>query len=74
MVIAGSGGVVIEQVLVQKYLSRPVKQMLRVRRGFYYADCATVAEGARLGDLATLRPQTGRAGPHLVRKKSARQP
>ena len=51
--MVGPGGVVAEQVLVQKYLSWPPTQMLRVRRGSYcVADCATVAEVAWLVDLA----------------------
>jgi hypothetical protein len=53
-------GVLVEQVLVQKSLRRPPIPMLRVRKGTYYvADCRSVAEVAKLVDLATLeaRPQ-----------------
>lgn len=48
----------VEQVLVQRSLSRPPRPMLRVEHGSYYlADCATVAEVARYVDLATLVPE-----------------
>jgi len=53
--MVGPGGVVVEQLLVQKYLSRRPKQMLRVRKGTYYV--AAVAEVARLVDLTTLVPE-----------------
>lgn len=47
----------VEQVTVQKHLSRPPKSMLRVRKGSYLvADCPTVADVARYLDLATLVP------------------
>jgi hypothetical protein len=50
----------VEQVTLQKYLSRPPKQLLRVRRGPYLvAYCATVAEVAKLVNLATLEPREG---------------
>ena len=53
--MVGPGGIEVEQVVLQKYLSRPPKQLLRVRRGPYLvAYCATVAEVAKLVDLATL--------------------
>ena len=45
----------VEQILVQRHLSRPAKPMLRVRKGSYLiADCATVAEVAQHVDLAAL--------------------
>jgi hypothetical protein len=48
----------VEQVLVQRSLSRPAKPYLRVHRGTYFlADCATVEEVARLVDLAILVPE-----------------
>jgi hypothetical protein len=48
----------VEQVLVQRLLSRPPKPYLRVRHGSYFvADCATVAEVAQLVDLASLVPE-----------------
>lgn len=48
----------VEQVTVQKSLHRPPRTMLRVRKGSYVLhDCATVAEVARLVDLATLVPE-----------------
>ena len=47
----------VEQVLVQRSLSRPPKPYLRVRRGTYFvADCATVEEVAQLVDLASCEP------------------
>ena len=47
----------VEQILVQRHLSRPAKPMLRVRKGSYLiADCATIAEVARHVDLAALVP------------------
>lgn len=50
----------VEQVMVQRSLSRPPKAMLRVRHGTYFvADCATVAEVAQLVDLASLVPEQG---------------
>ena len=55
VVMIGPGGIVVEQIMVQRDLSRPPRQMLRVRRGSYYvADCRTVEEVGRLVDLATL--------------------
>jgi len=51
---------VVEHVLVLKYLSRPPRHLLRVRRGLHYvADCRTI-EVARLVDLATLAPRRRR--------------
>jgi len=51
---------VVEHVLVLKYLSRPPRHLLRVRRGLHYvADCRTI-EVARLVDLATLVPRRRR--------------
>ena len=48
----------VEPILVQRHLSRPPRQMLRVRNGTYLiADCATVAEVARHVDLAALVPE-----------------
>ena len=53
--MVGPGGIEVEQVVLQKYLSRSPMQLLRVRRGPYLvAYCATVAEVAELVDLATL--------------------
>jgi hypothetical protein len=44
----------VEQVMVQRSLSRPPKPYLRVRHGSYFVqDCATVEEVAQLVDLAT---------------------
>jgi hypothetical protein len=55
MVLIGPNGVRVEQVVVHKHLHLPPKTYLRVQRGSYFvADCATVAEVARLVDLATL--------------------
>ncbi len=52
---------VVEHVLVLKYLSRPARHLLRVRRGLHYvADCCASAEVARLVDLATLVPRRRR--------------
>lgn len=49
----------IEQVLVQRSLSRPPKPYLRVRHGVYFvADCTTVDEVAQLVDLASLVPES----------------
>lgn len=48
----------VEPVLVQRALTRPPRQMLRVRRGSYFvADCASVAEVAQHVDLASLVPE-----------------
>ena len=48
----------VEQVLVQRSLSRPPRPYLRVRRGSYFVqDCATVEEVAQLVDLASLVPE-----------------
>jgi hypothetical protein len=48
----------VEQVTVQKSLSRPPRTMLRVRKGTYLIrDCASVAEVAQLVDLARLMPE-----------------
>jgi hypothetical protein len=48
--MVGPGAVVVERVLLRKY--HAPKPMLRVKRGLYYvADCATVAEVAKLVDL-----------------------
>ena len=56
-VLVGPDGVRVERILVQRHLDRPAREMLRVRRGTYLVvDCATVAEVARLVDLATLVP------------------
>ena len=45
----------IELVLLQKSLRRPPRPALRVTwRGYFLADCTTVAEVAGLVDLATL--------------------
>ena len=57
----------LEPIMVQRSLSRPTRQMLRVRRGTYLvADCRTVAEVAELVDLALLVPeqQTRNSGVH----------
>jgi hypothetical protein len=57
-VLVGPDGVRVERILVQRYLDRPPQEMLRVRRGSYLvADCSSVAEVARLVDLATLVPE-----------------
>jgi hypothetical protein len=51
----GPDGHRVEQVMVQRSLSRLPKLYLRVRRGTYFIqDCATVEEVAQLVDLATL--------------------
>ena len=56
--MVGPGGIVVEQVVVQRDLRRSPVPMLRVRHGSYFvADCRTVAEVARLVDLATLVPE-----------------
>lgn len=57
-VLVSPDGHRVEQVMVQRSLSRPPKPYLRVRRGTYFvADCATVAEVAQLVDLASLVPE-----------------
>ena len=56
-VLGGPDGVRVERILVQRYLDRPAREMLRDRRGSYLvADCASVSEVAELVDLATLVP------------------
>ena len=56
--MVGPDGILVEQVMVQRDLRRPPVPMLRVRHGsFYVADCRTVAEVAKLVDLAKLEPQ-----------------
>lgn len=58
MVVVGPGGILIEQVLVERDLRRPPTPILRVRKGSYFVtDCRTVAEVAPLVDLATLVPE-----------------
>jgi len=52
--LIGPDGVRVERILVTRHLDQPARQMLRVRRGSYLADCATVAE---LVDLASLVPE-----------------
>jgi hypothetical protein len=60
--LAGNGEAVIspdgyrvERILMQRSLRRPPRPYLRVTwRGYWIADCRTVAEVARLVDLATL--------------------
>jgi hypothetical protein len=48
----------VKMVTVQKSLRRPPRSMLRVRKGSYLIrDCGSVAEVARLVDLATLMPE-----------------
>lgn len=56
--MVSANGYRVEQITVQKHLSRPPKTVLRVRRGTYLvADCRTVEEVAQLVDLATLVPE-----------------
>jgi hypothetical protein len=56
VVLVSPEGVRVEQVVVHKHRDRPPKTFLRVKRGSYFvADCATVAEVAKLVDLATLK-------------------
>jgi hypothetical protein len=56
--MTGPGGVLVEQVMVQQDLRRPPTPMLRVRKGTYYvADCRSVADVAKLVDLAPLVPE-----------------
>jgi len=53
-----SDGVRVERILVQRRLDRPVRQILRVRKGSYFvADCASVGEAAQHVDLASLVPE-----------------
>ena len=48
----------VEPVVVQVSLSRPGRQVLRVKRGRYWvADCRSVAEVAKHVDLAELVPE-----------------
>jgi hypothetical protein len=55
--MVSSEGHRVEQVLVQRSLTRPPKAYLRVRRDTYFVqDCVTVEEVARLVDLAILVP------------------
>ena len=57
-VLVGPDGVRVKRILVQRHLNRPAREMLRVRLGTYLvADCATLAEVAKLVDLATLVPE-----------------
>ncbi len=56
--MVGPGGIHVEQVLVQKDLRRPPIPMLRVRKGTYFvSDWRSVAELAKLVDLASPEPQ-----------------
>jgi len=56
-VLIGPGGARVLRILVQRHLDRPVREVLRLRRGTFVADCATVAEVAQLIDLAALEPE-----------------
>ena len=48
----------VEMVLVQKSLSRPPVEMLRVRHGSYVViDCRSIDEVAAVVDLASLVPE-----------------
>ena len=50
-------GVKVEQILVQRSLRRPPRQMLRVtHRGRWIADCTSVFEVSEFVDLASLHP------------------
>jgi hypothetical protein len=53
--MVSADGYRIEPILAQRSLRRPPRPALRVTwRGYFLADCATVAEVAALVDLATL--------------------
>ena len=57
-VLVSPDGHRVERILVQRSLSRPPQEMLRVKHGTYLvADCATIAEVAQLVDLASLVPE-----------------
>jgi len=57
-VLVSPDGYRVERILVRKTLDGPAREMLRVRHGTYVvADCRTVAEVARLVDLAALVPE-----------------
>jgi hypothetical protein len=56
--ISEDGSWRVEPVVVQVSLSRPGRQMLRVKRGPYWvADCRSVDEVAKHVDVASLVPE-----------------